>query len=61
MIFSIIIRLIIYGFVLYEITHRYIAHKGLTFRDVVLALILMGSAIWIVEHLLTPIDWSELQ
>ena len=61
MIFGIILRLIIYGFVLIEITQRYRAHKGLTFRDVLVAILLILLSTFIANHFLPKIDWGELQ
>ena len=61
MIFGIILRLIIFSFVLYEIIHRYRAHKGLTFRDVLVAILLILFSTFVVNHFLPRIDWSELQ
>lgn len=61
MIFGIILRLIIFSFVLYEIIHRYRAHKGLTFRDVLVSILLILFSVFIVNHFLPRIDWSELQ
>lgn len=61
MVFSIMIRLIIYGYVLYEIFYRGRKKEGYKLSDILWILFLIIISYFIVNKFLTPIDWSELQ